>query len=113
MTTWSSAFARQAKSDLDARDISERAGRVPSHSHVIRSIRSIADKIERLAPANDAGGTAPSNCEYPWMGPAGKIIVPAENSFELTLLYEKAGVTLLKLLRIAAERLGSSPAHQP
>jgi hypothetical protein len=47
------------------------------------------------------------------MGPAGKIIVPAENSFELTLLYEKAGVTLLKLLRIAAERLGSSPAHQP
>ena len=171
MTTWSSAFAQQAKSDLDAREwllqkqqlprchelhflqmacekvckahlmtrsgadplslqkshayvaknlpviakqyFAQQAEHLPKHGHLIRSIRAIAEKIERLAPANDVGGTAPSNCEYPWIGPSGKIIIPAEHNFDLTLLYEKAGVTLLKLLRIAAERLSRSPAPPP
>jgi hypothetical protein len=80
--------------------------------HLDRSIRAIAERIERLAPANDAGGTAPSNCEYPWIGPAGQIIVPAAHHFDLTLLYEKSGVTLLKLLRVTARQLSSSTVAQ-
>lgn len=81
----------------------------PGGGHLVRSIRAIAQKIDRLAPANDAGGTSPSNCEYPWAGPSGQITVPAEHNFGFTLLYEKSGVTLLKLLRA---RLGGPPAAQ-
>jgi hypothetical protein len=161
--SWSVAFAKQAKADLEARDwllgsttlpechelhflqmaceklckaylmarpgadpialqrshayvaknlpiivrqqLAEQSGHLPKDSHLIGSIRRLAEQIERLAPANDAGGTAPSNCEYPWTDAKGQIIVPAEHSFRLSLLYERAGVTLLKIMRVAADRL--------
>ena len=42
--------------------LARQSGRNERRSHVIESIRALAVQIERLAPANDAGGTAPSNC---------------------------------------------------
>ena len=85
--------------------LSRQTTHLQRESHVIASIRALAEQIERLAPANDAGGTAPSNAEYPWQGRDGTIIVPAQHRFGLTLLYQKAGVTLMKILRATAEQL--------
>lgn len=90
--------------------LAQHGGRSTRRSHVLGSIRLLAEQIERLAPANDAGGTAPSNCEYPWSGPGGRITVPARHSFGLVLLYERAGVTLLKVLRSVANQLSTADA---
>ena len=88
--------------------LAQGGGRSTRRSHLLGSIRSLAQQIERLAPANDSGGTSPSNCEYPWFGPGGRILVPAQHNFGLNLLYERSGVTLLKILRSAAGRLSTA-----
>lgn len=72
----------------------------------INAIRILARKIELLNPAVDKTVT-PANCEYPWIGSDGTIVVPAEyNRFGLDdLLYNTAGCTLLKIMREAADDL--------
>lgn len=157
---WSVAYARQARSDLDARDCLIRCNHLPhchelqflqmatekickaslaqqgssidalrrSHAHIAKTlpqivrqllsrqsrqiptnagilgaIRKLARQIELLAPAVDDAGRTPSNCEYPWAASDGQIIIPAEHQFGFTLLYERSGRTLLKLLRQAAD----------
>src|SRR5262249_52791508 len=55
-------------------------------SWMIGAIRKLARKIELLAPAVQAGGAVPANCEYPWVGPDGAVKVPAEHNFQLDLL---------------------------
>lgn len=71
------------------------------------ALRSLARKIELLAPAVNADGKAPANCEYPWIGSKGVICVPCEHNFQLNLLYEKAGRYMLKALYLAAEDLSA------
>lgn len=159
---WRTAYARQAKSDLDARDVLLRAEQLPachqlhylqmaceklakahliaggtdpadlqsSHAYVAKrlpiiarqllarearrhprdtwilaAIRKLARQIELLAPAVDDDGRSPANCEYPWPLPDGNIIAPAHHAFGLSLLYEKAGTTLLKIMRLAIDEL--------
>ncbi len=70
---------------------------------MIRAIRSLARKIELLAPSIDDDGRHPANCEYPWIGPDGSIVVPAEHNFSLNLLHESGGRHLIKVLAAAIE----------
>ncbi|MEW6249344.1 MAG: hypothetical protein AB1716_01755 [Planctomycetota bacterium] len=74
------------------------------------TLRKLARQIELLAPAVDDAGRSPANCEYPWPSPDGRIIAPAEHAFGLGLLHEKAGATLLKILRAAITELRSPAA---
>ena len=76
---------------------------------VMKALRSLARKIELLAPAVNDAGRQPANCEYPWSGPDGTIHVPADHNFGLDLLYESAGRHLLKVLYTAAEELTRPP----
>jgi len=88
--------------------LSRQAGRVPHDTWEVDAIRTLARKIELLAPAVDAGGAAPANCEYPWEAPGGRVIVPSEHRFGIEMIYERSGVTLLKILRIVADELIAS-----
>lgn len=162
--SWSAAFARQAASDLDARDVllrepalpdchqlhflqmaceklckahlmaggadalslqgshayiakqlpiiarqmlAHEASRLPKDTWVVKAIRSLARQIELLAPAVQDAGRIPADCEYPWLGPAGHVIAPADRSLGITILTEKAGATLLKIVRAATHDLAS------
>lgn len=83
----------------------ERRQRQTDRSWVIEAVRTLARKIELLAPAVDAGGTHPANCEYPWLAPDGLVSVPAEHNFGINLLYEPAGAFLIKALQTAMDDL--------
>ena len=159
---WAQAFARQAESDLHARDVlaadptlpachalhhlqmaceklckasriaagtdplevqrshasvakhlptivklymSREAGRLPRDNWIVNAIRPLARKIELLSPAVRDGGRSPENCEYPWVAPDGSVTAPADHRFEFSMLFEPAGVTLLKIMRHAASEL--------
>lgn len=65
---------------------------------VIEAVRDLARRIELLAPAVDAGGRVPANCEYPWEAPNGSIVAPAEHNFSLNLLGERAANTMIKIM---------------
>lgn len=76
----------------------------PVPAHIIKSIARLAERIELLAPTQKAGGTVPSNTEYPWQGTS-EICVPCQHDFGMMLLNGRAGRTLIKCLRIAAARI--------
>lgn len=82
--------------------LAENNSRVPSH--LLHAIARLAEKIELLSPAQRAGGSVPSNTEYPWKGP-NSICVPCEYDFGLILLNERAGSTLIKCLQFAVDRI--------
>ncbi len=81
------------------------AGRFPKQTWVLSAIRKLARRIELLAPSVDHAGSVPANTEYPWALPSGEVIAPADFALELTILHERAGVTLLKLVRTAIDDL--------
>ena len=83
---------------------SRNASRKSRGNWIVRAMGPLARKIELLNPAVQDGGRSPQNCEYPWPGPDGQIIAPADHKFEFSELFEPAGVTLLKIMRqVAAE----------
>lgn len=159
---WTQAFARQAASDLDARELlvadsslpschslhllqmaceklckasmistgsdpievqrshayiakhlptiarlymSREAGRLPRDNWIVHAIRPLARKIELLSPAVRDGGRSPQNCEYPWAAADGSVTAPADHKFDFSMLFESAGVALLKIIRQAAIEL--------
>jgi hypothetical protein len=75
---------------------------------VVDAIRQLTRKIELLAPAVDDGGAVPSNCEYPWQTANGEIVTPADHDFKLDLIFEKAGITMIKAVRARANELAGS-----
>ncbi len=77
----------------------------PKGTWIISAISKLARQIELLAPAVDDAGRSPSNCEYPWRLPDGRIVAPSDHRFGLSLLYERAGTTLLKIVRLATNEL--------
>lgn len=77
----------------------------PKRTWIIAAISRLARQIELLAPAVDEAGRSPANCEYPWQLADGRIVAPADHTFELSLLYAKAGTTLLKIMRLAIGEL--------
>lgn len=156
---WSTAFARQACSDFEARDrlllnsdlpqchqlhylqmamekaakahliaagadpaalrgshayiakvvpiiVRDALGRTPGGNSpwVVDAVRTLARRIELLAPSVDDGGAVPANCEYPWNEPDG-IAVPAEHDFQIELHRERAAVTIIKEVRSRAREL--------
>jgi hypothetical protein len=72
---------------------------------ILSAIKLLARRIELLHPQVDDAGAVPANCEYPWLGPDGNAIAPGDHQFSLTLLHERAGTTLLKVMRIAIGEL--------
>jgi len=82
--------------------MSREAGRLPRDNWMVDAIRPLARKIELLSPAVRGGGRSPENCEYPWVAPDGSITAPADHPFEFSILFEKAGVALLKIIHQAA-----------
>lgn len=85
--------------------MSREAGRLPRDNWIVRAVRPLSRKIELLNPAVKDGGSSPQNCEYPWLAPDGSVIAPADHKFEFAMLFEPAGVTLLKTIRQAAMEL--------
>ena len=81
------------------------ARQLPRGNWIVDAIRPPARRIELLNPAVQDGGNVPENCEYPWPAPEGSITAPADHPFAFTLLFEKAGVTLLKVMRQSAADL--------
>jgi hypothetical protein len=159
---WAAAYARQAKSDLDAREqllrddrppachqlhflqmaaeklckahlsargqpqdvleashafvagplpvivrqiIARDAQRLQRDTWVLKAVRKLCRQIELLHPQVDDNQRVPSNAVYPWRGPDGHVIAPRDHPFELTLLREKAGATLLKIMTAVADEL--------
>ena len=82
--------------------MSREAGRLPRDNWIVAAIRPLARKIELLNPAVQGGGRSPENCEYPWEAPDWSIVAPADHKFELSALFEPAGVALLKIIRRVA-----------
>ena len=78
--------------------MSRQAGRHARDNWIVDAIRPLARKIELLNPAVNDAGRSPQNCEYPWQGPDGSIVAPADHKFDFSELFEKAGTTLLKIL---------------
>ncbi len=160
--SWASAYARQAKSDLEAREhllrneylpachqlhylqmaaeklckahlsaqgqpqdvletghgfiagplpvivrqvLARDAQKLQRDTWVLGAIRKLSRQIELLHPQINDGGRVPTNSVYPWMGPDGTIVAPRDHRFALTLLHEKAGATLLKIMLAATDEL--------
>jgi hypothetical protein len=80
-------------------------GRRGAGSWVIAAIRSLARRIELLAPSVDDGGRIPANCEYPWVAPDGSVRAPCDHHFAIDLLYDRAGRHLLKVVHTAITEL--------
>jgi len=78
-----------------------------SQAHVLQTIRDLAREIELLAPAVDAGGKRPDNCEYPWEDDAGRLCIPAELPFKglCGIARHDAGKKFLKILITACDEL--------
>jgi hypothetical protein len=72
----------------------------------IASIRALCREIDHLHPQVHDNNRRPDNVEYPWLGSAGGIDVPAQWKFPLSSrLYSNVGRLLLK----AADRLTENP----
>lgn len=80
--------------------------RVKNPDWLLVHVKHLAQEIELLAPAVRRGGQRPDNCEYPWPDDRGSIRSPLDWSFApARLLLAPAGKTLLKLIRVALDRL--------
>jgi len=110
----SHAYIASVLPSIARQHLARTARQIPkSRSRVLGAIRKLARRIELLAPAVDAGGRHPANCEYPWETADGSIAVPAEFNFRFDLLYEEGGRHLLKILRVAVrELIQSEPTPQ-
>lgn len=75
---------------------------------MLGAVRSLARKIELLHPQVTAGGSIPSNCEYPWEGARGEIFIPAEADLGIDLRNLRAAVTMIKAVRARAASLATS-----
>jgi hypothetical protein len=82
--------------------LSREAGRIPGDNWVVSAIRPLARKIELLNPDIKDGGRSPQNREYPWIAADGSVKPPADHPCQFNILFEKAGVSLMKILRQAA-----------
>lgn len=80
----------------------EYRGKDAQRKELLKSARSFARAIERLAPAIDRTAT-PENAEYPWEWEAGKsVVAPCEYEYPtLSLLEAARGRTFLNLLERA------------
>jgi hypothetical protein len=85
--------------------LSRDAGRIANTGWMMNAIKTLARQIELLHPQVNNDGAAPANCEYPWAGPDGEVIAPAQHRFNLTLLHERAGTSLMKIMRIATDEI--------
>lgn len=73
---------------------------------VLEAARHLAREIELLNPAVDRDARRPDNCEYPWEDDNGVVRSPLDWTFHpSTLLTARNGRTLLKLVRMAIDRL--------
>ena len=104
----SHAYISKVLPTIVQQTLSREAGRFSKNTWIVSSIAKLARQIELLAPSVDDAGGVPANCEYPWVSQTGEITVPAQHNFGLTLLHEKAGMTLLKVLRSTIDELLSS-----
>lgn len=73
---------------------------------LLNTVRALAQRIDRLHPQVNDGGSVPSNCEYPWKNATGRIAVPTQHDFAMNLHAEKAAVTMIKEVRARAVELG-------
>lgn len=85
--------------------LADTSGKREKASWVVAAVRKLSRQIELLAPAVDAAGGHPSNCEYPWETGDGDVVVPADHHFEIDLLRERAGRLLLKELWVVGAKL--------
>ncbi|MBN1612677.1 MAG: hypothetical protein JW940_38995 [Polyangiaceae bacterium] len=72
--------------------------------HLVQRWRDLAAVVQVLAPAAEAGGARPDNCEYPWTTTDGSVVSPIDHPFECArLLRAPGGTTFLKVLEASLE----------
>lgn len=69
----------------------------------IAQIRRLAQEIEVLAPACDAGEARQDNSEYPWLDGHGDVQTPCEYAFPGLVDDDRRMTRLIRLIRTAAE----------
>lgn len=80
-------------------------GRPVQRKAMLRQFKLLAGEIEVLSPAVERGGKRPDNCEYPWES-GGSVFSPLDQPFSaLSLIEQPSGVTFLKFVRVAINRL--------
>jgi len=88
------------------REIVSRRRDVKGMGGVLEAARHLAREIELLNPAVDRDARRPDNCEYPWEDDSGVVRSPLDWTFYPSrLLTAPNGRTLLKLMRMAIDRL--------
>lgn len=103
----SHAYIAKALPIIARQQFAAATGKYPINRHgILIQIGHLARQIELLSPAVDENRKRPDNCEYPWEDNDGNLHIPAEHTFDkLSLLTEHAGLTMLKLIRIAISQL--------
>lgn len=96
-TIFKSLYARQHK------------GTKPSGSLMV-GVRRIAIELDCLHPANEAGGSRPDNCEYPWeRSKNGTVLIPSEYHFEImNLFHDRSWFELAKIIKSEIDRLAAT-----
>ncbi len=81
-------------------------GRGPTQNveAAVRRVRRFCEEIDLLAPANQAGGARPDNCEYPWEHPSAvggrDCRAPVDHVFPIeVMLQERKLVEFLRIIR--------------
>jgi hypothetical protein len=86
------------------REMYARRNRSQPAGHLLVDFRRLATSIQVLAPAAEAGGWRPDNCEYPWSDGSGAVVSPLDHLFECSkLLRGRGGSSFLKLLELSLE----------
>jgi hypothetical protein len=100
----SHAFVRKHLPTILREGLSISSKRRAARRAVVTHLRHFAKEVEILNPMCDAADR-PDNCEYPWQV-GDKILSPLDWSFiPSNLLTAPAGVTFLKAIRVAINRI--------
>jgi hypothetical protein len=97
---WARGYARQALSDLRARDILVSAN--AEKCHRLHFLQMAAEKACKARLIAQNGDVREDNSEYPWEGANGEVRIPCEYNFPKINDEEKTIVKLIRLIRIAA-----------
>lgn len=89
--------------------VRQELSQAPGHTSewVVAAVRVLARRVELLSPSVTDGGASPSNCEYPWQSRPGEVVAPSEYDFRIEPLFERAGVTMLKVLKARAAAMSA------
>jgi|GEM_PF-4990938 len=75
---------------------------------LVKAVRNVALRIDRLHPQINDGGSVPANVEYPWQGPFG-VVAPCDHSFGFSIDDDKPLAAIVKFTRQRMAALVADP----